>query len=241
MHDELAQATLQIESGDSSGTGFHYREEELVVTNAHVVAPSLQGNVTPRAVTESGEKVPLDLLDFSLPGQYDYAILELQRQFSEDRHVLTPHVTTLDRGEKLLFSGFPHGISDLLVNEAIVSGPYEDVGFYLDGTVNGGNSGGPIVEKETGDVVGIITERRHLTPEDMDDIIRNMDSLADQLQNDVAVDMVMSGISLNEVLQIMGEGFVAMKQAIDANANTGIGIGYYVEELDDAVSRQIDG
>lgn len=152
--------------------------------------------------------------------------------------MLTPNETTLNRGEEVLFSGFPHGISDLLVNEAIVSGPYNEYGFYLDGTVNGGNSGGPIIEKETGDVVGIITEWRYLTPEDMDNIIRNMDSLADQLQNEVAVDMVMSGISVNKVLQIMGEGFVAVKQAIDANANTGIG--YYVEELDEAATRQIE-
>ena len=37
MYEDLANATVQVICGESSGSGFHFRREDIVVTNHHVV------------------------------------------------------------------------------------------------------------------------------------------------------------------------------------------------------------
>lgn len=241
MHNEIAKSTLYIESGESSGSGFHFVNENIILTNAHVVEPSINESESLTATTETGTTVPLSVCEYSPKEIYDFAILEAMDEFPEDRHVLKPKVPDTDRGDDIIFSGFPHGINDLLVHTAQISGPYADCGFYIDGSVNGGNSGGPIVDPDDGTVIGIVTERRYLTPVNMDEVIDNMYALSQELKSGIGMDMVMSGISLTNVLELMGDGFVAFAQALEANANSGIGIGYSIqfakEELNDMANE----
>jgi hypothetical protein len=90
-------------------------------------------------------------------------VLELVEPLPDGRIILHPEEPCqIPRGRKILFAGFPHGIHDLLVHEAIISGSSSNHAFYIDGSVNGGNSGGPIVDFETGNVIGIVTQRRFL-------------------------------------------------------------------------------
>lgn len=50
----------------------------------------------------------------------------------------------------------------MLVHKAYVSGPVSQIGFYIDGSVNGGNSGGPIIDVIDETIIGIVTQRRFL-------------------------------------------------------------------------------
>ena len=46
IHQKLANATLQIHSGTSLGTGFHFMDQRYVLTNYHVVCQSINDGTT---------------------------------------------------------------------------------------------------------------------------------------------------------------------------------------------------
>src|SRR3972149_6104407 len=171
MHQELANSTFRIECSNSSGSGFSFLNESTIITNHHVIEPHLITKAAIVAVTEGGERLPVTLVAHSDKSQFDFAVLRLDKSLPDGRRILQPAKDqSISRGRNILFSGFPHGIHDLLVHKAIISGFVEDHAFYIDGSVNGGNSGGPIVDAETGDIVGIVTQRRFLGAQSLQEL-----------------------------------------------------------------------
>ena len=238
VYNHVADATVQIHcdeiEGPGDGSGFHFQDEDTIITNAHVIESALLNSTDIWAVTEQGEESRLELLTHSPSNKYDYAILRLKGEFSELRNTLEPKPNKLERGVQICFAGFPHGINDLLVQEARVSGPEKEHSFYIDGSVNGGNSGGPIIDADDGKIVGIVTERRYLTPINMDEVSRQIGGLRQRLQQGLGGDMVMSGVSLTGVLELIAEALGRFEYIMEANANNGIGIGYRIEYAKDA-------
>src|SRR5687767_7556820 len=115
MHEELANTTLQIVCGESSGSGFHFRRKDIVVTNHHVIQQNVIDGTPVTAVTENGDDFSLELLTYSNLKENDFAVLRATTAMPSGRHVLIPKVMAkIERGTKVMFSGFPHGVSDLL-------------------------------------------------------------------------------------------------------------------------------
>ena len=145
---------------------------------------------------------------------------------------------TTERGLEIIFAGFPHGISDLLVHQAIISGPAGSKGFYVDGSVNGGNSGGPIVTKRSGEVIGIVTQRRFLGAKELETLQNEMKQLI-QYCNQIATQgsVVMMGINLGQLTGAIGRGFLLTGELLSANANSGIGIGFSIDHVETDCTR----
>lgn len=168
-YKRLQDATVQIFLGEErrsgSGSGFHFKDEEIIVTNAHVVKPLLdedQNSPSVYAVTSEGEESELELItasDNDTTGE-DYAIFNAQDGFDNDRTVLEPTLDDPSLGTEVLFAGYPHGVSHNLISRAYVSG-YFAGGFYLDGAINSGNSGGPAIDIGSGKIYGIVTAKRY--------------------------------------------------------------------------------
>jgi hypothetical protein len=58
------------------------------------------------------------------------------------RTALTPSSDAIsERGQKLLYAGYPHGIDPLLVHSSRVTAPLKDNAFFFSGMVHGGNFG----------------------------------------------------------------------------------------------------
>ena len=230
MHQHLAGATVRIVAGDSSGSGFSYVSDRLVITNHHVIEPHLASGVNIVAVTEAGVALPARLVVYSPKDQADFAVLELQEDLPAGRVVLQPAQSpNTARGARMLFSGFPHGIPDLLVHEAVVSAPLAAHAFYLDGSVNGGNSGGPIVDAATGELVGIVTQRRFMGGSSLEALAPQIAQLSGRcaaISNRGSV--VVMGINFGDFAAMMAQGLGAISQVIHANANSGIGIGFHI-------------
>jgi len=232
IHQTVANATLRIQCGSSTGSGFHFLRPDIVVTNHHVVADSERSARTPiLGITEKGEVLPLDLLAFSPIDEHDYAVLQTACELPTDRTILLPKsFGKVERGIPFLFSGFPHGIPDLLVQSASIAGLLGDGVFYIDGSVNGGNSGGPIVDPSDGRVVGIVTQRRFLGAQGMAELSRNADRLRSHCQALAGRGSVqLMGIDFGSFAQMMAQAMLLINQVLEANANTGIGIGYSIE------------
>jgi len=238
--DGLESATVRIECGGSSGSGFHFLRESIVLTNCHVVEAHLAKGAPVTASTEDGETSELKLLAHSPAADHDFAVLELSSSLGTGRRVLEPlEAEHTPRGAQVAFSGFPHGVRDLLVHKGFVSGPFGDLGFYIDGNVNPGNSGGPIVEFLSGKVVGIASARRFVGAQDMEAIGDECAKLIEHLQrigsSGSAVQIM--GVDFVEFARLMAQSLNLVKQALDANANTGIGIGLHIRFALDACRK----
>ena len=239
MHQQVADATFRIECGPSSGSGFSFRHPRIVISNYHVIAPHHTGTSPIAAVTETGTRVPLRLLAHSPENQFDFALLEVEAPIPTARHVLQPRImANVPRGVEVVFAGFPHGIPDLLVHEAIVSGPAQPQGFYIDGSVNGGNSGGPIVEKSSGQVIGIVTQRRFLGAVQLGQLRQGVAQLAQHCQAIAGQgQVVLMGVDFGRFAQMMAQGFMVIDQILQANANSGIGIGFRIDHVNQEYDR----
>lgn len=230
--ERIANATLRIQCGSSSGSGFHFINEQTIVTNYHVVEPYFDSGQPIVGITEHGERINLQLLAFSDKNTYDFVILRATSAIPDGRVTLKPKVQDyVNRGTEICFSGFPHGIEDLLVHKAYISGPANQVGFYIDGSVNGGNSGGPIIDISDLSVIGIVTQRRFLGAAQL----QGISSKAKQLQSQCnqlgggGGRVVIMGIDFTQFAGLMGESFSFTSAIIEANANSGIGIGFHIK------------
>lgn len=171
-------ATVHIVSqeGRSSGSGFIVGDQ-LVLTCMHVVATGerdnkgiVQGRVFTdiQITTAGGEVIPADVVSIPTeadptPVQFDFAFLKLRRKpakpvqrlsFASDKELIA-----VDLGDDVVFSGFPLSAPGMLTHKGMISGvdPNRSV-FAIEGSVNKGNSGGALINRE-GHIIGIVSLR----------------------------------------------------------------------------------
>lgn len=231
MFERLAKATLKINCGNSCGSGFHFINKQLVLTNHHVIENHLTIGSDVQAVTEDGTSINLELLSYSDKRLFDFAIFKVKEQIPCDRIILKPKILDyVPRGTEICFSGYPHGIDDLLVHKAVVSGPFNNLGFYIDGSVNGGNSGGPIIDITDELIIGVVTQRRFLGSVKLQEISEKAKQLQSHCNAIAGIGNVhIMGVNFTEVMSLMSESFLISNLIIETNANTGIGIGYHIK------------
>lgn len=224
-------------------TGFRFVADEIVVTNAHVLEPTIRYGLSPTAVTATGREIELELLDYSPgpeSGGHDYAILDATEPFPPECGVLQPSTDTPVRGDEVCFAGFPFEASDVLVHTALVSGPHQH-GFHLDGAINSGNSGGPIVDRRTGNVVGIATERKFTQSRQLAEISDDLYQVEKQPKEIESVrKTTISGIEVEDMAIDCIEMVQDAIEILNENANSGIGIGYDIEYVMEALEEVAD-
>lgn len=241
LYRDVSRATVQIlmEKDNemvSMGTGFHMGSDDVVVTNAHVVKPALDVSNSIFASTEKDEKLELELMDYEFDDEErDYAAFSLSDDFDGSRNALIPKFEPPGRGTEVVFAGYPHGFGDLLVHRAFVSGQTQE-GVYLDGSINGGNSGGPVVNIATGEVVGMVTYKRYVSPDRLQDLMAEWRKLQNtNMSGTVAI----GGVNITKLFPAMAESFDVLNQVLQANANSGIGISQNIEPIADLIDDAV--
>jgi S1-C subfamily serine protease len=241
-YDEIARATVQVH-GEQAGSGFHFLRSDVIVTNHHVVGNRVQ-DPSLYATAEGGHRFSLQYVRHSPQDEHDFAIYRIDQVVPPDRVALQPPSDTSapERGRDVLFAGYPHGISALLVQQAVVAGPTPK-GFYLDGSVNEGNSGGPVVDRATGEVLGIVTQRRfpgeqalQQTVDLANQIIGQLSGVTSQGQQPQPGTVQIMGVDFGQLVQSINQYQVISAQAsrvlaelLRANANSGLGVGFNIE------------
>jgi Trypsin-like peptidase domain len=129
------------------GSGFIV-SRRYVVTSAHVVA----GDATP-IIVERGRRLPADVVAFL--GRADLAVLRVDDLLGGSMPLASFHIQTR---AKTFFLGFPAG-GPLTATDATVTRVFDGAGpvdvYVLEGPVQHGNSGGPLV-LPSGQAVGVI-------------------------------------------------------------------------------------
>jgi S1-C subfamily serine protease len=237
--DDIVNATVQIRyGGEPVGSGFRFLYDDIIITSAHTLSPITE-NVPITASVDQQTEVELELVDVSPEprgGGHDYAVLQTTDGISPEREVLQPRNEDPSRGEEVYFAGHPFDTANTLLHTAIVSGPHNH-GFYLDGSVNLGNSGGPIVDKDSGEVVGIVTESQVYQSQSLEEAINYLNTVQQQLLRIQEVhETTINRVSVEDLAM---DSIQEMQKAIDIltdNVSSGIGVGYSIKPIVDDLS-----
>lgn len=93
--------------------------------------------------------------------------------------------------------------------------------------MNGGNPRGPIIDMSDMKVIGIATQRRFLTPIDLNQVSRNLEVIYGHFQQmGGKAGVILSGVDFGQFAKLMSKTFDIFRIILEANTNTGIGIGY---------------
>ncbi|MEW6731268.1 MAG: trypsin-like peptidase domain-containing protein [Acidobacteriota bacterium] len=155
----IGMVVVRTASGVSSGSGFVIRSDGLFVTNHHVI----EGAQEIAVKLNDSSKIYTAYVDKS-NAQKDLALLRLRE--AGPYPVLVIEETTLpELGEEILVLGYPLGTKlglELTVSTGIVSSlrNYPEIKLIqTNAAINHGNSGGPMIYRRTGHVIGVVTAK----------------------------------------------------------------------------------
>jgi hypothetical protein len=190
---EAEKNVVQIEGQNQdtviTGSGFLYNQKGDIITNAHVIEDAdviyvrtSNAQTYPAAVVGVGEAD--DVAVIRVPQLADKTILPIERD------------NISEIGDEIIALGSPHGFQNT-VTLGIISGT--DRNFAIDGyhynsvyqisaQITHGNSGGPLINRETGKVIGI----NSVGTEDgtigfsipMNEVIEQVEQWSNEAQND---------------------------------------------------------
>lgn len=157
---EANKGVVQIEAVSDqvtlTGSGFLYNDQGDIITNAHVIknadyiyVRTANASVYPAAVVGIGDEI--DIAVIRVPELANYTALTIETE------------NTIEIGDEIIALGSPHGFQNT-VTTGIVSGiernffvddfNYDNV-IQISAQILQGNSGGPLIARETGKVIGI--------------------------------------------------------------------------------------
>ncbi|MCO6161623.1 trypsin-like peptidase domain-containing protein [Flavobacterium sp. NRK F7] len=149
--DNLKNATFKILTSSSTGSGFYFKNEDIIITNHHVV----QG-YKKVAIEDANQNRTLAKVILINP-DIDIAVLKTEAPLTiEDSFSINSSLTLATR-QKVYALGYPFGMP-FTITEGIISNPEQHMNgkhfVQTDAAINPGNSGGPLVTEE-GFLVGI--------------------------------------------------------------------------------------
>ncbi|WP_175639565.1 S1C family serine protease [Metabacillus schmidteae] len=158
---EAQKKVVMVELEDGTvGSGFLYNNKGDIITNAHVISGAKQVKIrTTDAMGYDGEIIGIST-------ETDVAVVRVKGLENIEPLKLSPN-TTLELGDEILALGSPLGFQNT-VTTGIISGtdreldvePYKyDNVYQISAPIAPGNSGGPLIDRKTGSVVGINSAR----------------------------------------------------------------------------------
>ena len=213
----IAFIVVANEQGEAIGTGsgFIFSKKNIIVTCNHVIKnassiflkfPDSETLVTAKAVVRDEE--------------HDLALLKFENETRLPLKIAKED--SIKEGMRVIFSGYPLSMQDLTTHQGILSAITKDLTgtttYLIDGTVNSGNSGCPLMNN-AGEVIGVVNAKR-----------RERNALLSKVE-----DMSQGAISLH------GIDLVEIYQAIINNVQLGVGYAVpvsYVPEHKEIIEQE---
>jgi len=254
-------AQIILERGNEDiGSGSAILVEGGLVTNSHNIRScefdvilirfaDTNGNLSRRAIRLLQEDCYKAIAAESVENDKDYVYLSLSEPEFNGRHVFEfVESSTLSVGEQVVFLGFPFRIRHLTSHIGYVSSIHEDNGvevIQIDGSVNSGNSGGPLLDLKTGKVAGIVTRAETgLLKEQFDKLMEMLREHTIALEKNAEAIITYDADSDAKLTRAIKGYPYAIKQIakqITRSANVGIGFAFsakYVRDRIDALRSQ---
>lgn len=180
----------------------------------------------------------------SSENEKDFVYIRLSEPEFNGRHIFElSDSASLSVGEQVVFMGYPFGSPHLTAHIGYVSSLHQSNGveiIQIDGSVNSGNSGGPLIDLKTGKVAGIITRAETgLLREQFD---RLLQALKDnqrilQRQQQSGVRMSIGGIDPIRAIENSQASMEQIVVQIRRSANVGIGFAFSAQYVKDEINR----
>lgn len=139
-----------------TGSGFVFMKKDILVTCNHVVAGANSFLLRFAGSTQliEGKVVIKD-------DEHDLALIKFDNDTKETLPIGEPD--TIIEGMPVIFSGYPFSSKELTTHQGIIAAITKDATgittYLIDGTVNSGNSGCPLMDS-VGRVIGVINAKR---------------------------------------------------------------------------------
>ena len=207
-------AVVTVKAGDKTGSGFFINSEGYILTNAHVV----RGEKKLRVLLANKSELPAVII--AIADKADVALLKVAKNNVPVLRI--GESKKLRQADAVLILGAPQGLSFTASRASIGAIEREENGvkyIQIDGPVNPGNSGGPVINMR-GEVVGITTA-----------MLQNAQSIGFALPIDTVYEFlkkqpVTLDVPLdNELMALQGVA-EKVKPSIASDIDAGSGIGY---------------
>jgi S1-C subfamily serine protease len=165
---------------------------------------------------------------------YDYAVLKMPDLVRQSDHQFTlEHPGCRRIGDEIALLGFPLEHDNLTCHRGVISSFYKSgiaSVIQIDASVNAGNSGGPLIDPETGAVFGIVTRKAtglsQLFKELRESIRRNL-GVAQSAAGGISI----GGVDPVQAFIASQHQMMATMNEIERQANVGIGYAFSSEHL----------
>ncbi len=230
----------------ASGTGFKVGDK--LITNNHVIQVPQATDVLLRFVKEDGytdvasKRMSLTdfqarLLDGMPENSWDYAILDFH--IPEFNSVLSLRLSSQDKfaiGQSVALFGFQFDQPNLSMHTGILSSRFVKAGvkyLQLHVSVNQGNSGGPLIDPKTTEVIGVVTRK-------MTGLTRQFDKLLESFSENIkALEQASKSGTITmfnyidpiDVFKVSQRQLAKISLEIKRSANVGVGYAYELEKI----------
>jgi hypothetical protein len=227
----------------SSGSGFIYKGK--LVSNNHVFNPNEHpfdsqvvvgirfGDTSQYSNDDFRVKYgDLKLMTGSDESSYDYAVYEFPTEVKERYNFDIGHSGMVE-GKQVMLLGYPFGSKYMTSHIGYISALFEKGSvkyIQLDASVNSGNSGGPLIDTDNGNILGIITRKQTGLSDKFDDLITSFDENIKALEA-IRGTVRFSGVDPIDVLQVSQRQMQTVTEDMKRSANTGIGYAFDCEKL----------
>jgi len=142
--------------------------------------------------------------------------------------------TDVQEGEKILIMGFPFGANNITSHIGYISSIFKDDTaniIQLDASTNNGNSGGPVIDLNTKNVIGIITRKKTGLAKSFDDLEKSFDKNLEALSLVNGTMTIGGNIDLIQSFKATQVQMKIVSKNIKRSANTGIGFAFSCDKL----------
>ena len=241
LNENLPQNDKRI----GSGTGF--KANSKLVTNHHVIRAPIATHVQLRFVHEDGYtdsvSKTISLSEFlarladSMPeDSWDYAIFDLD--WPEFTSIPSLNLCVKDEfaiGQPVALFGYQFRQPNLSIHSGILASRFVKAGvryLQIDASVNQSHSGGPLLNPNSSEVIGIVTRKATGLTEQFDELLKSFDDNIKTLEQAAKAGIVeMFGINPIEGMKISQVQMAKISHEIKRSANVGIGYAYELEKV----------
>lgn len=225
------------------GSGTAFIVSTYLITNNHVfAAPKCESvwirqegqNTINQGVHLSFDEFKKCLVVGSEEGNYDYAILNIPNfphQLNYNFSFSNPAKSRI--GDEICFLGYPLEHRNLSCHKGIISSIYtsnEVNMFQIDASVNKSNSGGPLLDIASGQIIGIVTRKAtgltKLFGELRTTLLSNI-----PLAKATIGSIVMNGVDVGQAIVANQNQMLRLLDEIERSSNVGIGYAISAEYI----------